>query len=413
MVLPKSGSTDVIPTGALSRSTREGMIAELQARGLEVEGPILVLTLTAVRRAHRSRGAHPLPSVRDALRGLRVGLRRDTDTDTAASVAADCGDVAAWLTSQGALRTACGFAEIAAALDGAAGVRALTVANLARRLDRKTDAVAWGVRAWRLAGQSGRTDTRAAALVALGQVALRAEQFSEAERLFNLACRYARAHAASIAEGDALHGLALVNHARERDDEAAVLVMEALVTYGSRSEQVQTRARSLLGMWVAASGYRGALSIGRLLLSLPLPKCDEMAVCALCARASAALGWELAYETFSLRAIVTLGKLPAEATHAPAMLDLARAHGALGFWPRMMLAAERARDNARVHGAEETAAIAQRMLDAVRMPEIPSDVLSSLFPDEETEEIPEGEEPPAWSPVGKMVAAFADALGLA
>jgi tetratricopeptide (TPR) repeat protein len=281
------------------------------------------------------------------------------------------------------------------------------------RSERLSEAAGWGARAVRLAGRAGDTDARASALVALGHMACGAQRYGEAERLFALARRYARTRRAAEREGDALRGLALVRHAQERDEEALSLVLDALTAYGARPACVRALARTLLVMWLDASEYVGVQALGKHFLALPLSAQDELAVCALCARAAAALGWELHYESVCLRAILALGMLPAGAPHAPAVLDLARAHGSLGFWPRVVLAADRALSDAQSHGDRETAAIAGRMLETAALERIPDDLLTDLFPDMETEEIPEGDEPAGWEPIGKAVAAFADALGAA
>ncbi|HET6764394.1 MAG TPA: hypothetical protein VFH27_12000, partial [Longimicrobiaceae bacterium] len=98
---------------------------------------------------------------------------------------------------------------------------------------------------------------------------------------------------------------------------------------------------------------------------------------------------------------------------APSVLDLARAHGSLAFWPRVVLAADRALADAQAHGDADTCALAQRMLHAAALSRIPDDVMADLFPDAETEELPEGEDLPGWEPAAKAVTAFAAALAVA
>ncbi|HET6765612.1 MAG TPA: tetratricopeptide repeat protein, partial [Longimicrobiaceae bacterium] len=308
MAIPTDGSI-VVPGPALPRTVRDEMLAELRERGLPVAGALLVVTLTALHHGLRN-GEGAVPSVRDALAGLEVGLQPPDLDGTMAGVAQDCADVATWLQSRGALLTACGYAEAAAALQPNAE-RALAVAGLARRSGRMAHAAGWGVRAVRLAGRAGDTDARAAALVALGHTACDAQRYGEAERLFAVARRYARSRGAAEREGDALRGLALVRHAQERDEEALGLVLDALAAYGSRTACVRALARTLLALWLGAGEYRGVLALGRHLLALPLSAGDELSVCALCARAAAALGWELHYESACLRAILALGMLPA------------------------------------------------------------------------------------------------------
>jgi hypothetical protein len=411
MVIPGPAVAPVPTPPDLRGEARDGMLAELHARGLGVAGPLLVLALVALRRSLRYARTRPLPALREALAGLDVGLRASAlDGGGAIGVAQDCADIAAWLERRCALLTACGYAEAAVALDAAKPEHALAVSRLARGLGRMGEAVEWGVRAWRLAGRARDADTRAAALVALGQTAAAAQRYGDAARVLALALRHALAHGAAERAGDALREMALVRHAQERDEEALDLVVQALAAYGARIACVQALARTLLAMWVESSEYPGAVLLGKLLLSLPLVPGDELAVCALLARAGAALGWELSYESFCLRAILSLARLSPESPHAGPMLDLARAHGALGFWPRVLLAADRALADAQEHGDHEAVGVSRRMLEAAELEAIPPEVQADLFPDHETEEIPEGEEPPAWHPVAVAVASFRVAL---
>jgi hypothetical protein len=142
---------------------------------------------------------------------------------------------------------------------------------------------------------------------ATGQTAAIAQRYGDAARVFALARRYAVAHGAAEREGDALRDLALVPQVQERDTEVLELVVQALAAYGPRTGCVQALARTWLAMLVDSGEYPGAVMLGTLLLSPSLFPADELAVCALLARAAAALGWELSYESFSLRAILSLG----------------------------------------------------------------------------------------------------------
>jgi hypothetical protein len=409
MVVP-SPAPALVPC-ALGRRARDEMLAEAHSRGLGVAGPLVVVTLGALRRVLGASSSTALPAVREALAGVDVGLRADDDARSGRSgVARDCADIAAWLEARGAVRMACGYAEAAAALSAECPRYALSVARLNGSLARTREAAEWGVRAWRLAGRAGDADTRVAALVALGQAATLAQRYGDAARAFTLAGRYAAVHGAPAREGDALHGLALVRHAQDRHAEASELVALALAAYGPRRECVHDLARSWLSMLVDGGEYRGAVMLGKLLLSLSLPPADELGVCALLARGAAALGWELSYESFCLRAILAMGSLSPGCPHVAPMLDLARAHGSLAFWPRVLLAADRALADALAHADDDAAEVARRMLQAADLRCIPPDVQQDLFPDQEPEEMPEGQELPSCEPVAALVESFRAAL---
>jgi len=389
---------------------RDGMLTELRELGLDVAGTLLVLTLTAIRNSLHTNGRRRVPAVRAALAGMDVGLQPRSTGGTRPDVAQDCADVALWLERRGALRTACGYAEAAAALDPTNANRALLVARVFARAGRMREAVDRGVAAVRLAGRAGDREMRAAAFVALGDITCSAQRYGDAARLFSLARRYARSRASRAREGDGLRGLALVRHAQDRDAESLELMAAALGAYAGHTPSIHRLACTCLRVLVTAGEYQGAVMLGKLLLAVRQPAGGELAVCALLARAAAALGWELNYEAFCLRAILALGAVSLDTSHAEAMIDLARAHGSLAFWPRVLLAADRALADAVDHGAADLAGVARQMLVAAEMEAIPPELQSELFPDAESEEISEGEELSGHEPVAILVEAFRAAL---
>jgi hypothetical protein len=420
LVLPPSiAPASVLPT--TGRVAAEAMLAELQARGLAVAAPLLVLTLAdvwtwtrtgecAARRPHHLSALTDLPPLRDALAGLEVGLRaRGERAGTVAELAEDCADVSDWLEGRGALVGAIGFAEAAAALEPGSGSRALSVARLARAAGLLSPARAWGAWSLRLAGRGRDHAARAAALVELGHLAATRQQYAEARRLFSAARRYAVSRRLTHAEGDALCGLALLQCHR-CDAEALELFAQAVNAYEPGSGAVLDLGHLLLSLWVNQREYHRAALLGRVLLAVPCSVGDGLVLSALLARAAAALGWELTYESACQRAVMCLGKLPPDTPCAASLLDLARAHGALGFWPRVELAADSAKVYARRTGDAAAARLAGRMLRAAKRPKLPRRLQAELFPDRTICEVPEGRNYPAGHPVRVLLTCFRQAL---
>jgi tetratricopeptide (TPR) repeat protein len=420
VVLPPS--TPPAPVLATAgRATAEAMVLELQARGLAVAAPLLVLTLSdvwtwtrtgecAARRPHPLAALTDLPPLRDALAGLEVGLRaRGEPAGTLAELAQDCADVADWLEGRGALQGAIGYAEAAAALEPESSGRAHSVARLARAAGLFHAARAWGAWSLRLAGRGRDHATRAAALVELGHLAAARQQYAEARRLFSVARRLAVSRRLTHAEGDALCGLAPLQ-CHHGDGEALELFARAVEAYEPGSGAVLDLGHILLTLWVNQREYHRAALLGRVLLAVSCSVGDALVLSALLARAAAALGWELTYESACHRAVTCLGKLPPDTPCAASLLDLARAHGALGFWPRVELAADFARVYARRTGDAAAARLAGRMLRAAKRPTLPRRIEAELFPDRTLCEVPEGRNYPAGHPVRLLVRCFRQAL---
>jgi hypothetical protein len=248
------------------------------------------------------------------------------------------------------------------------------------------------------------------------------QQYADARRLFTLARRFAVSRRVAAGEGDALCGLALLHchrshereedsgHQRDQDRKALELFAQAVKAYEPGSYEVWDLAHVRLPLWVETREYQRAALLGRVLLAGPCSPGDALVLAPLLARAAAALGWELTYEGACHRAAVSLGQIPHNTPYAESLLDLARAHGALAFWPRAELAAEQARVHARRTGDPVAARIARQMLRAIGMKQTPRRVRARLFPDQAIEGVPDGQNFPPGDPVRVLVASFRRAL---
>jgi tetratricopeptide (TPR) repeat protein len=401
------------------------MLFELQARGLAVAAPVLVLTLSDLWTWMQGCGGAPsrfrpegastrgladlthLSALREALAGLDVGLRgRGERASTVGELAQDCADLAVWLEGRGALRCAAGYAEAAAGLEPQSAGRALVVARLARELGSLPAAGAWGVWAVRLAGRGHDPATRAAALVELGHLSATRQQYAEAARLFTLGRRFAASRRLPREEGDAIRGLALLAYGHKRDEEALTLFGQAVKAYGPGSPGVADLGHLIVGLWLEEREYRGAALLGRVLLARPCHLDYALSLAGMLARAAAALGWELTYESACQRALLTLGQLPPDLPCADTLLNLARAHGSLGYWPRAELTADLAQVYARRTGDGEAAHLAKRMVAASMRRKAPKRLMAELGPDQTQEDVPEGKNYPAGHPVRALVKCF-------
>jgi hypothetical protein len=409
---PSASPAPVLPTAG--RVTAEAILAELQARGMVVAAPPLVLTLsdlwTWTQRREcadpRNDRAH-LPALREALAGLDVGLRPSGErTGTVAEIAQDCADLAVWLEGRDALRSAVGYAEAAAGLEPESAARALVVARLARELGCLPAAGAWGVWAMRLAGRGHDPVARAGALVELGHLSATRQHYAEAGRLFALARRFALSRHLPREEGEALRGLALLKYGHRRDGEALALFAEAVRAYGPGSLGVDDLGHMVTGLWLDEREYRGAALLGRVLLDRPCHPHYALSLAGMLARAAAALGWEMTYESACQRALVSLGHLSSDFPCAPPLLDLARAHGALGSWPRAELTAHMAKQYAGRTGDDEATHLAKRIIAASLRQKMPKRLRADLFPDQTEEDVPEGKDYPVGHPVRKLVKCF-------
>lgn len=411
------------PARALNRpgSTNE-VLTELRSRGFQVAAAMLAGTLadlwdwmqgrkgSACERVPMAARPSLQPTLRDALAAIRLGLGSGGERRARSSeLAHDSGEISAWLERHGALLSALAYAEAAAALEPHRGSRAVAVATLARRMGRAEQAVSWGRRGLWLAGVEGDSIGRGAALLELGHVARGRQRYTEASRLYSAARRLARLRQVQVTEGDALVALAglyaELGHAGKSIDCFAL----AVDAYGPQRRLLERVGDLLSGLCLATRDYRGAASLAKVVLTDSVEPEVALVAAGHLARAGAALGWELTYEDAWNRAFIALGQLPMESPRAEPLLDLCRAAGSMGYWPRVKLVAEMAAADAARKGNRDAVELASRMLEAADMTVVPEPLLGELFPDEEHAVIPEGK----GYPPGHMLRDFTERLRVA
>jgi hypothetical protein len=410
------------PALPAEEATAVAVVTELQAHGLAVPAPLVAATLAELwgwaRNLEDANEPAQTLGARNPLRVLRDALLREDAVSTGGEsgarnvveeAAADCAGVATWLERRCAAWSALAYAEAAAALEPESAARAHAVSRFARIAGLLAPAREWAAWSIRLAAVGRDHAAKAAALVEMGHIAATRQQYAEARRYFTVARRFAVSRRVAKAEGDALCGLALLRWYRD-EREALDLFAQALEAYEPRSKEVLDLGHLLLSLWIERQEYRGAALLGRVLLNEPSSVGDGLALAALLARAAAALRWELTYESAYVRAMMWLGKLPPNTRCAAALLDLARAHGALRSWPRVELAADLARTYARRTGDVESGRLARRLVRASRRRKLSPRTRARLFPDLSDEAVPEGLAYPLGHSVRVLVTAFAHAL---
>ena len=352
-----------------------------------------------------------VPSLRDALLALEAELLAPQADHSVQRVriADHCSTLAHWLEGRGAVRSGLTFAEAAAAVNPRDPRRAILVARLSRACRRWEQASVWAWWAVHSAGLRADRRARAEALTELGHLAASREQYGEAERFYRVACRFAVSRGLEAAAVDPLCGLALMEARRDLRGSTR-LFCQALALCEPGSDMALEIAHTVLRFWVEGGQFHAAALLGNTLLEDALPPGDALVLAGYLARAASAIGWELVYEAAYVRALRSLAVLPENIPCGSAVLDLARAHGALAFWPRVVHTADIALMYAQRSGDRGTARLAKRMIAAAQRERLSRRVRAELFPDATERVVDPDAAFPSDDPISVLIAAFRVAL---
>lgn len=287
-------------------------------------------------RAVEAPGAPLLPL--NVLAAL-VAAPADAEPET---VRLACDQLSFWAEGAGAPRTALAFAQAAAAVTPRSAEAALRVGELALAANRPVQAGTWLRRAIGVARRERNGQVYARSHLVLGRIAERSGDLSQARATYLQAFRSARRFAAREARGKAAAGLARLEHASGRRDEAERRARQALRILGRPHPDRPLLLRFLAELRLVRGDAAGALGALRQLVPLCADADERMLVLSMLARAAGEAGERDALEEAWTDAWLLIEERP-DAPHVErALAELAHAASSAGDWRRMERVTRRA-----------------------------------------------------------------------
>jgi hypothetical protein len=327
------------------------------------------------------RGLAPCQPLREAVSCLQLFLKGPVTPDLRAHAARECRVAADRLDRHGAPWTAAAFAEAACTLQPHEPWHALEVARLAVRCGRPDTAWGWLLWAAGVARDAGAASPLAAAVLEMGNQAIREDRHALAGRLLVLAAKAARLHERKDFEGEAVLTLGLLRHDLGYVDEALAHFAAAVDVFGPGNPRLLPMGCRVAERWLDEGQYQAAAHVLHALASRTTGPLST-AVTAGLARACAALGWEWHYEAAWSAAWERLGRAGAEG-QAAALLQLVRAAVIRRHWARALTTAATALRTSMRAGRREQVEEAARMVAVLGFPkrQRTREVVEEAFPD--------------------------------
>jgi len=279
------------------------------------------------------------PDLREAIQTLWTvhTLPELADADAASDA---CYRVSRWAESQGIIRTAAQFAELAARLQPESAPRAFTAGRLCRRAGEVQRAAIWYSRSNRLARRAGSNIDRANAHLGLGNLEYDLGHHARAEQHFLKAARAALRNGRKSLAGAAHHNLVGVAYETGRVEEALQHLGIASEYYGADHPRFPVLAYDA-GFFLLREGYfSSALLVFESVLPWLVGQRVEILARSALARSAAAVRDHIRYQR-AAEAVLALAAMDDEGS-ANALYQLAEGARSFLYWERAEELAKRA-----------------------------------------------------------------------
>jgi tetratricopeptide (TPR) repeat protein len=304
------------------------------------------------------------PGVEAPLRAAAEVLRAPGEV-TRAQLTAACLDVSKWAAERDLLGTSLAFAQagaIASPRDAAMGYR---VGLLARRRAEYPRAESWFRRVIGLGRQAKDWESYAQAFRGLANLYIQRGNYPAARRFLIRCLRAARRHGLRELQAKAYHDLLAIAIKTDQFTEANELARLAFRAYGPRSLRLPALASDVGLLWVVRGEFAPALDVLRAAHPHISHPCEQLLSWGNIARAAGGAGDRAIYDEAWDNIWSYAGDWHNRENAPWALMDAARGATSLGDWTRAERAASTAREIALRRKEAHVLAEADSVLDSV------------------------------------------------